>query len=171
MIKSLPKSHFSRSVSSTSHSLMLRYLNTAGKKLSISLKKDKLLSLQWLMEIRKPTLLRWEYASHHCCSAPPSLKHSTRWKNIDVCKIMWGMCRNKKNYLPKKRKSKILEAGSIWPKINKISSSMKAWGTTLFIGDHTDFYHVGTSGSSIIGFSSLWFPYGHTLLFSFSNWY
>ena len=32
------KAHFSRSVSSTSHSLMLRYLNTAGKKLSISLR-------------------------------------------------------------------------------------------------------------------------------------
>ena len=31
-------SYLSRSVSSTSHSLMLRYLNTAGKKLSISLK-------------------------------------------------------------------------------------------------------------------------------------
>ena len=34
----------------------------------------------------------------------------------------------KRYYLPRKRKSKILEAGSIWPKINKISSSMKAWG-------------------------------------------
>ena len=34
----LSRSYLSRSVSSTSHSLMLRYLNTAGKKLSISLK-------------------------------------------------------------------------------------------------------------------------------------
>ena len=34
------KAHFSRSVSSTSHSLMFRYLNTAGKKLSISLKRE-----------------------------------------------------------------------------------------------------------------------------------
>ena len=34
----LSGSYLSRSVSSTSHSLMLRYLNTAGKKLSISLK-------------------------------------------------------------------------------------------------------------------------------------
>ena len=34
------KAHFSKSVSSTSHSLMFRYLNTAGKKLSISLKRE-----------------------------------------------------------------------------------------------------------------------------------
>merc|ERR1719237_98018 len=85
--------YFSRSVSSTSHSLMFRYLNTAGKKLSISL-----------------VMLR--------ICVTPLLFSSSKLEAF--------------HSLPKNRKSKILEAGSIWPKINKISSSMKAFSSSNF---------------------------------------